>query len=171
MRPLAQSLLLKRLLQNGDLAVAGGENIEFAGSFQGIGIKEDNSVLLAVRHRNAQMGTKLGEGRVGRPQTVLASQCERTGFAIDGSDLPEGGAAVNERVIIDDGADDAGVVEDDGSVRSSGEVGVGGSAGQTLGVELGIAAVHSSGEEVANGREKARAGVGCGSSGGEGGGR
>ena len=164
-RPLAPSLLLKRLLQNGDLAVAGGENIEFAGSFQGIRIKEDNSVLFAVRRRNAQLRTKLAECRVGRPQTVLASQSERTGFAIDGSDLPEGGAAVNERIIVDDGADDAGVVEDDGSVGSGGEAGVGGSAGQTLGVALGIAAVHSSGEEVANGRDKARAGSGCGSSG------
>jgi hypothetical protein len=43
MRPLAPPLLLERLLQNGDLAVAGGVHIELTRGFQGIGIKEEYS--------------------------------------------------------------------------------------------------------------------------------
>lgn len=155
--PLAPPLLLKRLLQNGDLTVAGGVNVEFSGSLQRIRIEEDDSVHLAVRRGNAQLGTKLGVRSLSRPQTMLAGQSEGTGFAVDRGDLPERGAAVDEGIIIDDGADDARVVEDDGSVRSSNELWVGGRTGQTLGVVLGIAAMHSIGEEVANGCEEARA--------------
>ena len=161
LRPLAPPLLLERLLQNRDLAVAGGVNIELARSFQGIGIKEHN-IVLAVRRGNTQLGTKLTEGSLGRPQTVLAGQGECTGFAVDGGDLPEGRATVHEGIIIDNGADDGGVMEHDGSVRSGHKLGVRGGACQTLRVVLGIAALHRIGEQVAHGRQKARAGGGGG---------
>ena len=35
------------------------------------------------------------------------SQCEHTGYAIDGIDLPERGAAMDKRLIVDNVADDA----------------------------------------------------------------
>lgn len=150
--PLAPSLLLKGLLQNGDLTVPGGVDIELSRSFQGIGVKQDHGVLLAIRGRNAQMRTKLVVGSLGGSQAVFAGQGERTGFAINGGDFPEGRAAVHEGVVIDDGADDGGVVENDGSVGSGDELGVGGGARQALGVVLSIAALHGVGEEVTDGR-------------------
>lgn len=90
---------------------------------------------------------------------MFPGQSERTRFPVDGGDFPEGRASVHKGVVVDDGADDGGVVEDDGGVWSGHELGVGGGARQAQGVGLGVAALHGIGQEMAHGREKARAGV------------
>jgi len=90
---------------------------------------------------------------------VFPGQGERTGFPVDGGDFPDGGAAVHEGVVIDDGPDEGGVVKHYGRIGSRDEFGVGGGARKALGVVLGVAAMDGVGQKVAHGRQEARAGI------------
>lgn len=128
MAALTPSPLLKRLLQNGNLAVAGGVDVKLSSGFQGVGIEQDYGIILSVLLGNAKIRTKLVVGSLRGPQAMLAGQGERTRLAVDGGDFPEGGATVHEGVIIHNRSDDRRVMQDDGSVGSGNKLGVGGSA-------------------------------------------
>lgn len=65
---------------------------------------------------------------------------------------------MHEGVVIDNRADDGGEVQNNSGVRSSDELGVGGSTRQALSVVLGIAAAHSVRKQVAHRRQKPRPG-------------